>query len=80
MKKRDITVIITIAIIAGVFSLVISNLLFGGSKAYDLKAPKVESISAEFISPDSRYFNSRSIDPTVDIKIGDNNNPDALNN
>jgi hypothetical protein len=80
MKKRDITVIVTIAVIAGIFSLVVSNLLFGGSKAYDLKAPKVEPISAEFITPDSHYFNDTALDPTVDIQIGDNNNPDALNN
>jgi hypothetical protein len=80
MKKRDITVIATIAVIAGILSLVVSNLLFGGNKVYDLKAPKVEPISAEFITPDTRYFNGQSIDPTVDIQIGDNNNPDALNN
>ncbi len=78
MKKKDITVIVAIAIMSGIFSMVISSLIFGGSKAYNLKAPKVEPISAEFNSPSTRYFNDNSINPTVDIQIGGNNNPDAL--
>lgn len=80
MKKRDITVIVAIAVVAGIFSLIISNFLFGGNRVYDLKAPKIEPISTEFITPDTRYFNNSSIDPTVDIQIGGSNNPDALNN
>jgi len=80
MKQRDIFIIVAAAIVAGLFSLIISNLLFGGSKTYNLTAPQIEPISTEFITPDSRYFNDDAIDPTVDIQIGDTTNPDVLQN
>jgi hypothetical protein len=80
MKKRDIVVIVTVAAVAGIFSFVISNLLFGGGKAYNLTAPQIAPISTEFITPDSQYFNDNAIDPTVDIQIGDTTNPDVLQN
>lgn len=78
MKRKDLTIIIAVAVIAGLFSFVISSLLFGGEKAYNLKAPQVEPISTEFTSPSSKYFNDNAINPTVDIEIGDTTNPDVL--
>lgn len=80
IKRRDIMVIVAVAVVAGIFSFIISRLLFGSGKVYDLTAPKVEPISSEFITPDAKYFNDDSINPTVDITIGDTTNPDVLQN
>lgn len=80
MKRHDIIIIVAVAVVAGLFSYVISNLLFGGEKVYNLKAPQVEPISAEFITPPAEYFNNDAINPTVDIEIGDTTNPDVLQN
>lgn len=79
MKKNDITVIAISAIIASVFSIILSQVLFGASSK-NLTAEKVDAISADFNKPDpktSTIFNSQAIDPTRLIKIGDttNNNP-----
>ena len=78
MKKRDIGVIIAVALIAGLVSLIISKFIFSANKNYNLKTPKIEPISAEFTVPSDRYFNNDSINPTVDIQIGNNSNPGAL--
>ena len=44
-------------------SISLSTFLFGGEKAYKLKAPTVEAISAEFKLPDSTYFNKQLTKP-----------------
>lgn len=77
MKKNDILLIVVIAIVAGTLSLVIANFIFGGEQKYNLKAPTVEAISADFPKPDERYFNAQALNPTRNIVIGDsaNNEP-----
>lgn len=79
MKKKDITIIIVICVISGVFSLVLSNVLIGSPKKHQQTVEKVEPISADFKTPDGRYFNSNSIDPTQLIKIGENTNQSPFN-
>lgn len=74
MKKNDIGIIIAVAIVAGIFSLVASNLLFTPRSTKDLKAQKIDSIQANFQPPDKRYFNGESINPTQLIQIGDSPN------
>lgn len=74
MKKNDILLIVVIAIVAGVFSLVISNMLFSTGGKKQLTAQKVEKIDSSFQTPDTRYFNSDGINPTQLIQIGDNVN------
>jgi hypothetical protein len=78
MKRQDINVVIVSAIIAAIISYVISSVFVGGKKSYQLTVPRVDAISSDFTVPDSRYFNSMSIDITIDIKIGDQNNTNPL--
>jgi hypothetical protein len=80
MKRRDVVVIAAVAMIAGIVSIVVSQLLFGGNRVYNLKAPRVEAVSAQFNTPDKKYFNNLSINPTKIIQIGDTTNPDAIKN
>ena len=79
MKKKDIMLITVIVIVSGFISLIISNLFISSSKNRSTKVEVVDRIDAEFNQPDKRYFNSRSIDPTKNIRIGDNVNPDPFN-
>ena len=73
MKKKDIIIIVAVAMVSAIFSYVISNALFGTNKDNNklLTAPVVQPISAEFPLPDKAYFNSGSLNPTKDITIGD---------
>lgn len=79
MKQKDILIIIIVSVIAGVFSFIVANALFGGEKAYKLTAPTVDAISAQFTTPDEAYFNKDSINPTKDITIGDSANTQPFN-
>jgi hypothetical protein len=78
MKRHDLTIIIAAGIIAGILSYAISAIVFGGHKAYQLTAPKVDPISSDFAMPDTKYFNITSIDITKDITIGDTTNPNPI--
>ncbi len=80
MKQKDLVLIIVVVIVSGVFSLVLSNLLFASPKNRQEKVEVVEPITAEFNKPDQKYFNSESIDPTQIIKIGDSSNNQPFNN
>jgi len=71
MKKNDIAVIVAVAVFAAIFSLVLSNFLFTPKSTKQLKAQKIDSISADFSQPDKRFFNEESVNPTQLIKIGD---------
>ena len=75
MKQKDILIIIVVVIVVAILSISLSTFLFGGEKAYTLKAPTVEVITAEFKLPDSTYFNKQALDLTKNINIGGPGNP-----
>jgi hypothetical protein len=79
MKQKDIIIIVVVAIVSGIFSYGIASFLFGGQKTYNLKAPTVDVITAEFKLPNAEYFNKESIDLTKNINIGDPGNPTPFN-
>ena len=77
MKRTDIAIIVAVA---GVSALVA---VFGSKfviKPADKKqeVEVVQAITPDFPTPDTRYFNNQSIDPTLSITIGDNVNPDPF--
>ena len=74
MKQKDLIIIVAVAVVAGIFSYVIANFIFGGEKSYKLTAPTVQPITAEFKQPDQAYFNTNSLNPTKNITIGDSTN------
>lgn len=74
MKQKDILIIVAVAITVGILSYVLAQFLFGGEKAYKLKAPTIDPISSEFKLPDEAYFNKQSLNPTKNITIGDTTN------
>jgi hypothetical protein len=77
MKKKDISVIVSVALGSAVFSFVLSNLLFSSKKDRSQVVEVVEQISTEFKTPDPTYFNRNSKNPSQNIQIGtdQNSNP-----
>lgn len=75
MKKNDLVLIIVVGIVAGIFSLVSTNLIFTPKNIKNLKAQKIDAIDSSFNQVDKKYFNSESINPTQLIQIGDKANP-----
>ncbi|MEK7471963.1 MAG: hypothetical protein AAB624_01830 [Patescibacteria group bacterium] len=79
MKTKDWGTIGVVVIIAGIVSFAVSNLFLGGKHAPRLKVEVVEPISADFPLPNTKYFNEDSINPTQEIKIGEDSNSTPFN-
>ncbi len=79
MKLKDWGVIGVVVLIAGVVSFFVSNLILGGQRAPRLKVEVVEPISSNFPLPNTKYFNENSLNPTQEIKIGEDNNNTPFN-
>lgn len=73
MKQKDIALIIGIAGISAVVSFVVSNKLFVTPSNRQQKVEVVDPINSSFQTPNSKYFNTNSIDPTQNTTIGGNN-------
>ena len=79
MKQKDLLVLAVVAIVSGVFSFVLSNMFFSTPQNRAQKVEVVDPISAEFQTPDKKYFNAESVDPSQPVEIGDRNNPNPFN-
>jgi hypothetical protein len=79
MKQKDIALIIVIVAVSAILSFVVGRLVFTGPKNRQQTIEIVDPISTEFPQPDSKYFNSRAIDPTQLIHIGENINAAPFN-
>ena len=73
MKQKDIALIIVIAFVSGVVSFFVSNKLFVTPNNRQQEVEVVDPINATFQTPDTKYFNSSSIDPTPTGSLGTNN-------
>lgn len=79
MKQKDIVLIIVIACISAIAALIVSRLVFATPKDRQQTVEVVSPISSSFATPDSKYFNSQSVDPTQLIQIGNSTNPNPFN-
>lgn len=79
MKQKDIIIIIIAVFISGIFSYLLSSKLFAIPTDQQAEVEVIEPITAEFTTPDPRYFNDKSINPTQPIRIGDNQNDQPFN-
>jgi hypothetical protein len=77
MKEKDVALIIVIVFISGILSFFVSNNFISPPK-HDLKAAKVDAITAEFNEPSNIYFNEKSVNPTQLIRIEDNTNQSPI--
>lgn len=78
MKSKDIALIVTAIVLGAIFSEIINKFVFVRSSAGQV-VEVVPTISASFQTPDTRYFNSNSIDLTQFITIGNSSNPNPFN-
>lgn len=74
MKQKDIALVVMVVFVSAVFSLALSKAIFGSPQKRQQKVEVVDPISADFSQPDPRYFNSKSVDPTQLIQIGNSKN------
>ena len=79
MKQKDIAVIIIVVFLSGIVSFFVSNAVFVTSQNRQQQVEVVEAISANFPSPNTKYFNSQSVDPTQLIQIGNSTNSNPFN-
>jgi len=78
MKQKDIALIVVIVIISAFASFMITKHFIATPKSRKQTAEVVQPITDDFPSPDSHYFNSQAFDPTKQITIGENSNPDPF--
>ncbi len=78
MKSKDIAIIIAVAGFAGIVAFALSNFFFASPESLQTTVKVIEPITADFSSPDSRYFNDQAVNPTKLITIGDNANPNPF--
>lgn len=80
MKRKDFIQVLFISVIAGIVSFIVGGIFITGPKTRNIKAPVVEKLSNDFPAADMRVFNDKALDPTKDITINSNNNPQPFNN
>ena len=73
MKQQDIALIIVIAAISATISFVASDLIFVTPANRQQKVEVVDVITTSFQLPNAKYFNSNSVDPTLNTALGGNN-------
>lgn len=71
MKKSDIAMIILIASISVLVSYFVAKALIGDTANESVVVKTTDEISTEVEKPDSGIFNSKAINPTVQVIIGD---------
>jgi hypothetical protein len=84
MKREDIYIIVGVAVVAAIFSLILTNLIFGGPKKRGEKVPVSRAITATF--PDikndpaySTFLNTNALDPAQPIPVGKSQNNQPFN-
>jgi len=78
MKQKDIALILVLVFVSGVVSFLLSGWIFARPADRQQKAEIVDVITSDFSQPDTKFFNSNSIDPTQLIQIGNSNNPNPF--
>lgn len=78
MKQKDIAIIIVVVFLSGILSYFISNALFAAPDSLETEVEVVQPITADFPEPDTRYFNKDSVNPTLTITIGGDQNQEPF--
>jgi ABC-type anion transport system duplicated permease subunit len=80
MKKKDYMTIAVIIIISAAISIYVSGKIFVPKKNQQQTVQVVPPISSTISTPNPTYFNSKAIDPTQIIQIGNSSNPNLFVN
>ncbi len=79
MKQKDLAMILIMVFISVVAAIVVSKWIFASPKNQQQTAEVVDVISSDFSPPSTKYFNADSVNPTQQIEIGGNSNPNPFN-
>ncbi len=74
MKQKDIALIVVVVFFSAIMSFLLTNWVIAKPDSRRAKVEVVDPIVAEFKSPDIKYFNANSVNPTKLIQIQDNQN------
>lgn len=77
MKQQDIAILIVVAFVSAVISFLLSA-KFISSKG-EIEVESVTPITAEFKTPNPKYFNAQSVNPSALVEIGNSTNPNPFN-
>ncbi len=80
MKQKDLALIIVVVFLSVIVSLFVSKWLINSPKNQHEQVEVTQKLSSNFQQPSSKYFNSKSVDPTQLIRIGDSTNGSPFNN
>lgn len=79
MKQKDIALIIVIGAISAGISFAASQFIFGAPQNRQQTVAVVDPISTDFATPDPKFFNTYSINPSKLIEVGSSNNNNPFN-
>ena len=84
MKRKDIMMLVVVALITGIISLLITNVIFSTPKDRGAKVPTVGVMPTALpdVKNDPAYkafLNSNAIDPTQPVQIGNSQNSTPFN-
>lgn len=84
MRRRDLLMIVGVAVISAIISLLLASLIFK-SKDLSTKVPVVDKINTSFPDvqhdPDyNSFLNSHALDLTQPVQIGNSQNQTPFNN
>ncbi len=71
MKKSDIAMIILIASISVMVSYFVAKAVIGDTADQSVVVKTTDEITTDIDKPDPSVFNSKAINPTVQVMIGD---------
>jgi hypothetical protein len=80
MKKKDIGILVLVAVISAFVSYFLSGLLISSPKNRTMQVEVAAPISADFVRPNQTYFNGNSVNPTQNIVIQPVTNPNPFGN
>lgn len=73
MKQKDLSIIIAVAFLSAIVSFLLSNKLFVTPENRQQKVEVVDVIQTDFERPNTRYFNTDSINPTQNSQLNTTN-------
>ena len=72
MRQSDIFTLVMIAVIGTMGAFFVCNALLGDPSTASVKFKTVNRVvSSELVAPDAEVFNSMSINPTIEVYVGD---------
>jgi hypothetical protein len=80
MKKKDISIVVVVAIVSAVVSFFLSGVFISSAEDRKQSVEVAPAIVSGFTESDDRYFNQNSMNPTQTIVISPETNPNPFKN